>query len=290
MSASTTVTRGRGPRTRRPRGRRLFLYAGLALVVAVSLGPMLYLLLASVKDQKVLFTYPPDWLPSLYFGNFTRILKDTDFPRWALNSLMVATVVTVLKVMIDSTAAYALTKMTFFGRRTIFALLLATVMVPASVLIIPLFFMVRDMNLLDTYWALILPALANPIGVFILRGSIESLPSEVEAAARVDDANEWQVFRHVILPLIRPGLVVVAVFTFLTQYTSFVWPLVATSSSDMLMLTSGLSSLIPRGGGQQPDWGLISAGSVLALVPISIVFLALQRYFVATPLAAALKD
>jgi ABC-type glycerol-3-phosphate transport system permease component len=166
--------------------------------------------------------------------------------------------------------------------------MLATVMVPAAVLIIPLFFLVRDANLLDTYWALILPPLANPIGIFMMRGFIQGLPADLDRAARIDGCGPWRTYWHVVLPLVRPGLVVVGIYTFLLQYTNFVWPLVATSSEDLYVLTTGLARLKPNF--TAPDWGLISAGSIAAMLPITAIFLLLQRQFVSASLAGALKE
>jgi ABC-type glycerol-3-phosphate transport system permease component len=184
-------------------------------------------------------------------------------------------------------AAYALARMEFAGRRIVLGLMVAAIMIPPALLIVPLFFLVRDLGLLDTYWALILPALANPVGVFILRAFILGVPSELEDAARIDDASPWQVYRHVIVPAIRPGLVIVGSYVFLVQYVDFVWPLVATQSESKLLVSTGLATLKPRT--INVDWGLASAASVLSMVPITLVFLAFQRRLVGGSLVAGLK-
>jgi multiple sugar transport system permease protein len=216
------------------------------------------------------------------------LLFDRPFLRWTLNTLFVAGSVTAIKVVIDSMAAYAFAKLDFTGRRALFAVLLGGIMIPPALLLIPLFFLVRDLGLLDTYWALILPPLANPVGIFILRGYIQALPSEVEEAARLDHCGPFRTYRHVILPLLKPGLVVVATYVFLTQYIEFVWPLVAVESDDKLLLTTGLATL--RSQIQTIDWGLLNAASVLSMVPITVVFLLFQRRFVAASLTAGLKE
>jgi ABC-type glycerol-3-phosphate transport system permease component len=268
--------------------RRALVWSLIGLFCVVALAPFLYVISTSLKQTRVLFDYPPDWIPNdPYVGNYSRLLSDYPFLRWVGNTLFVAGVVTAVKLLIDSMAAYALTRMHFAGRRLLLGAMVATIMIPPALLIIPLFFLVRDAGLLDTYWALILPPLANPIGIFMMRGFIDALPADLEHAARIDGAGPFRTYWHVILPLVKPGLVVVGVYVFLIQYTNFVWPLVATSSEDLYVLTTGLARLKPNF--TAPDWGLISAGSVAAMVPITVVFLLLQRQFVAASLAGALK-
>jgi ABC-type glycerol-3-phosphate transport system permease component len=251
-------------------------WAGVAAFCLVALAPFLYVVSTSLKQSRVLFDYPPDWVPDdPYLGNYSKLLFDYPFARWVGNTLFVAGIVTAAKLLIDSMAAYALTRMHFAGRRIVLGAMVATIMIPPALLIIPLFFLVRDAGLLDTYWALILPALANPVGVLILRAFIQSVPVELEHAARVDNANPWQVYRHVILPSIRPGLVVVASYVFLVQYVDFTWPLVATESESKLLVSTGLATLKPRT--INVDWGLTSAASVASMVPITLVFLLFQR-------------
>jgi multiple sugar transport system permease protein len=260
----------------------------LLIFVVVAVAPFLYVLSSSLKESKVLFDYPPQWIPSPpYLGSYGKLLFDYPFARWVLNTLFVAGAVTSIKLLIDSMAAYSLARMRFAGRRVVLALMGAAIMIPPALLIIPLFFLVRDAGLLDTYWALILPALANPVGVFILRAFIRGVPVELEHAARVDDANPWQVYRHVIVPAIRPGLVIVASYVFLLQYVDFVWPLVATQSDSKLLISTGLATLKPRT--INVDWGLTSAASVLSMVPVTLVFLAFQRRLVGGSLATGLK-
>lgn len=254
----------------------------------VAIAPFLYVISTSLKHSRVLFDYPPHWIPDPpYGGNYAKLVTQYPFVRWAANTLFVASVVTAIKLLIDSMAAYALARLDFVGRRAVLGAMAATIMIPPALLIIPLFFLVRDAGLLDTYWALILPPLANPVGVFILRAFIRGIPEELEHAARVDDANPFQVYWHVILPAIRPGLVVVASYVFLVEYVDFVWPLVATQSDSKLLLSTGLATLKPRT--INVDWGLTSAASVLSMVPITAVFLVFQRRLVGGSLAAGLK-
>jgi ABC-type glycerol-3-phosphate transport system permease component len=260
----------------------------LALCCAVGLAPFAYVVSTSLKETRVLFDYPPHWLPShLYVGNYSKLFGQYPFLRWVANTLFVASVVTAVKLLIDSMAAYALARMEFPGRRVVLGAMAAAIMIPPALLIIPLFFLVRDAGLLDTYWALILPGLANPVGIFILRAFVRGIPVELEHAARIDSAGPWRIYRHIVLPSIRPGLVVVGSYIFLVQYVDFVWPLVATQSDSKLLVSTGLATLKPRT--INVDWGLTSAAAVASMVPITLVFLAFQRRLAGGGLTAGLK-
>jgi ABC-type glycerol-3-phosphate transport system permease component len=204
-----------------------------------------------------------------------------------LNTLIVAGSVSILKVFLDSMAGYALAKLQITGKRVIFLLMLILLMVPLSALIVPLWSLVNKLGLLDTYWALILPALANPLGVFLMRQFILGLPSDLMDAARLDGMGEFAIYWRIVLPLIKPGLVVLAVIIFTDQYMGFIWPLIATTSNNMELLTVGVAGLHSRGG---VDFGLWSASAVMSLVPIAIVFFALQRQFLSRSLTGALKQ
>jgi ABC-type glycerol-3-phosphate transport system permease component len=263
-------------------------YAVAVLVALACSLPLFYILSTSLKEQQLLFTYPPNWIPShLYWGNFTGLLFDTPFLRWVLNTLIVAISVTLIKVVIDSMAGYAFAKMKFPFKNALFVVVIMTMMIPFSAILIPLYFTVFNFGLLNTYWALILPPLANPIGIFLMRGFIEGLPSDLENAARLDGVSELGIYTRIILPLVRPGLVVLAVLTFLTQYNSFIWPLVAVNDQSMQLITTGLAT---QRSVWQVNYGIFSAGAVMALVPIVAFFLLLQKQFVAASLAGALKQ
>lgn len=276
---------GVGQPTRLERTITHLLLAFLALLLV---APFFYVLTASLKDQTSLFHYPPKWLPiPPYLGNFVDILTNTEFLRWMMNTLIVAGSVTFLKVFLDSAAGYGFAKLDFTGRRWLFVLMVALLMVPFGVILVPLWSIVHAMGLLNTYWALILPPLANPLGVFLMRQYVLALPKDLENAARLDGVSEFGIYFRIILPLIKPGLVVLAVVIFTDQYMSFLWPYFATTGTDIQVLTVGLAGLRSWGG---VNYGLWSAASVMALVPIGVVFFALQRQFTSNSLAGALKQ
>ncbi len=264
------------------------IYGILSVAAIIAMVPFLYVVSTSLKDTASLFSYPPEWIPSEpTLTNFQSLLQDYPYLRWTLNSLIVASAVTAIKVVIDAMAGYAFAKMSFPGKDALFLVVLMTLMVPFAATLIPLFIIVRNLNLTNTYLGLILPALASPIGIFMMRQFIESLPSDLENAARLDGCSELQIFRRVILPLMKPGLVVLGVFTFMTQWTSYLWPLVISTREDMLTLTVGVQSLRSL---FTVNWGILSAGAVLSMLPLVLVFLFLQRYFIAGSIAGALKE
>jgi ABC-type glycerol-3-phosphate transport system permease component len=262
----------------------------LALIVAAvtCAAPFFYVIAASLKDAGSLFQYPPVWVQvPPYTGNYERLLFDSGFPRWMLNTLIVATSVTALKLFLDSMAGYALAKLDFTGKRVVFLLMLILLMVPFAALLIPLWSIAHSLHITNTYLALILPPLANPLGVFLMRQFILGLPKDLENAARLEGVSEFGIYWRIILPLVKPGLVVLAVIIFTDQFMSFVWPLVSTTRDDLLVLTVGVASLRAKGG---VNFGLWSAAAVMSLLPIAIFFFALQRQFLARSLAGALKQ
>lgn len=263
-------------------------YAIMVIAVVIALVPFFFAVSTSFRQTISLFKYPPEWLPhEPTLRNYRKLINDYPFERWVLNSLFVASVVTVIKVVFDSMAGYAFAKMRFPGRDALFIVVLMSLMIPFAATLLPLFIIVREFHFTNTYWGLILPPLANPIGVFMMRQFIESLPNDLENAARLDGCSEFQTYRRVILPLIKPGLVVLAVFTFMNQWTSYLWPLVVATRKEMQTLTVGVQSLYTM---FTIDWGVISAAAVLAMLPMILVFIFLQRYFIAGSIAGALKE
>lgn len=271
-------------RRRREFGRHLV----LGLIAFILVAPFYYVLLASLKDSTEIFSYPPKLLPiPPYLGNYQDLLWNTGFLRWMFNTLFVATTVTVLKVFLDSMAGYALAKIEFTGRRLVFLLMVILLMVPIGALIVPLWSMVSSLGLINTYLALILPPLANPLGAILMRQFILGLPRDLENAARLDGLGEFAIYWRIVLPLIKPGLVVLAVIIFTDQFMSFTWPLIATTSDELQVLTVGIAALRAHGGA---NYGLWSASAVMSLVPIGVFFFVLQRQFLARSLAGALKQ
>jgi len=280
------MTEPRAPTRERQRDRGVMGYTignwllALFLIptAILMLMPFVWMLSTSLKSAGAVFEYPPSFIPNPFrWDNYSRLFEVLPFARFFLNSLFVAGMVTLLGVTTSALSAYAFARLRFPGRDVLFLGYLGTLMIPAQVVIIPNFILLRTLGWIDTYQALILPAAFSAFGTFLLRQYFLTIPNELEDAAVVDGATHWQIFTLVILPLSGPALSALAVFTFLFNWNSFLYPLVVTNSVGMSTLTVGLNTLQ---GQYNTAWTLLMAGSVLALLPVLIVFLFAQRYFI----------
>lgn len=268
-------------RARTPRGKGAGVWIRTIVVglgALVMLFPFAWMVATSLTSDARLFATPPDLLPDpLVTDSYRRLLGDLPLVRWMINSLAVAFLTTTLQVVTSAMAAYGFTRFAFRGREALFALYLATLMVPLQVLLVPLFIEMRTLGLVDTYAALVLPLIAAPFGVFLLRQSFLGLPREIEEAAFVDGAGHWAVFTRIVLPNAKPALATFGVLAFMASWNSFLWPLVAISSESMMTLPLGLATLQGR---YTTAWNLVMAGSTLSVLPIVAVYLTAQRYIV----------
>jgi ABC-type glycerol-3-phosphate transport system permease component len=251
------------------------------------LGPYLYIFASSFKETYSLISIPPQLFPEQFvWDNYLYILNDLPFVSWFLNSLLVAVVVTVGTVLIDALAAYAFAKKQFWGRDFLFGLMLATVMIPGALLLIPTFLITFHLGLFNSYGGLIIPALGNVLGVFLLRQFMQTLPEELEHAARIDGCSELGIFWRIILPLSAPALATLSIVVFTAQWNSLVWPLVVLNNKDLYTLPLGLALLRSE---FQVNYGITSAAAFLSTVPLMITFLFLQRYFLEGLTVGAVK-
>ncbi|NMB13038.1 MAG: carbohydrate ABC transporter permease [Firmicutes bacterium] len=240
--------------------------------------PFFWMVSTSLKEPGAVFLYPPQWIPDpIDWSNYTRIFQVLPFSRFYLNSFIHAGSVTILQLITCSLAGYAFARLRFPGRDTLFMGYLATLMIPGQVVIIPNFILLRTIGWIDTYQALILPNAFSAFGTFLLRQFFMSLPEELEDAARIDGCGYFGIYWYVILPLSKPALTSLTIFTFLGQWNNFIWPLIVINSVEMNTLTVGLRTLQ---GQYNTAWTLLMAGSVLALLPILIMFFLGQRYFI----------
>jgi multiple sugar transport system permease protein len=219
------------------------------------------------------------------------ILVHSDFPLWTLNSILVTVVATLLRLFLDSLAGYALARLKWRGRGLVFTFVLAVLAVPPIVLTIPRFLVLKEMGLLNSYAGLVLPLAVDAVGIFIMKQFFESLPPELEEAARIDGANIFQTFWRIILPLARPGLITLAILSFQGTWNEFLLPLIVVRGDpDLWTLPFGLSTLGRGGaGGQSYDYPVMLAGSMLTIIPLAIVFVVLQRFFARGIAAGAVK-
>jgi multiple sugar transport system permease protein len=265
------------PGPRRPRATWLYLVLALGLVA--TLAPFLWMLLGSFKPDAELQRVPPTWWPDTpTLANYRQLFDRLDFPRFFTNSTLVALAVTAGNLVFCSMVGYALAKLDFAGKRLLFALVLGMLMVPGVVTFVPLFVLVSNLGLVDTYPGLILPFLVTPLGVFLMRQFMSGLPDDLIEAARIDGAGEWRIFARVIVPLCGPALATLGILTFLSSWNNFLWPLVVAQSEDRYTLPVALA--LYSVGQNATLYGLLLAGSVVIIVPVIVLFVALQRYFV----------
>lgn len=270
---------GRAPR---------WLIALLVLGLLLMIGPFVWMLLGSLKTQRELIAVPPTILPEApTLDNFSNLLRRLDFARFFFNSAFVAIVVTLCNLLFCSMAGYALAKLRFFGRRPVFGLVLATLMVPSSVTLVPLFVLMAKLGLVNSYASVILPFAAGAFGVFLMRQFMHAIPDDLLDAARIDGASEWRIFRSIVLPLLKPALATLGIFQFLATWNNFLWPLVALTDERMYTLPVALATFAV--GQNKADYGLLMAGSVVLVAPIIVIFLALQRHFTQSVATTGLK-
>jgi multiple sugar transport system permease protein len=277
---ATTSTTGPGRPASGPRRRRAtWVYVVLGVGLVVMLAPFLWMLLSSLKPEAELQRVPPTWWPeSPSLDNYRQLFDRLNFPRFFANSALVAVAVTAGNLVFCSMVGYALAKLDFAGKRLLFGLVLGMLMVPGVVTFVPLFVLVSNLGLVDTYPGLILPFLVTPLGVFLMRQFISGLPDELIEAARIDGAGEWRIFARVILPLCGPALATLGILTFLSSWNNFLWPLVVAQSEDRYTLPVALA--LYSVGQNATRYGLLLAGSVVVIVPVIALFVALQRHFV----------
>ncbi|WUO26396.1 carbohydrate ABC transporter permease [Streptomyces sp. NBC_00287] len=261
------------------RTSRLLALAALTVMALVWLLPMAWALLTAFKTEQDA-SDPVHWFwpqNGLTFDGFSTVWQRGDLPLWMLNSFLISAAVTVITVLVSAMAGYAFSRTLFTGRRWLFALTVAAVLVPPQLLIVPWFQQMLSLHLLDTYAAVILPQTVAPVMVFILKKHFDSLPHELEEAARIDGAGHWRIFWSVLLPLSRPMLAAVSIFVFIGAWNNFLWPFVSTSDPALMTLPVGITSVKDAYGIQ---YAQSMASAVLAALPLVVVFLFFQRHIV----------
>jgi multiple sugar transport system permease protein len=274
------------------RKSHILLIALLAVGAALSLLPVFWMFYTSFNPAEklgamLMGSERPDFLHAdLTLLNYARIFANAPIGRWTLNSFVICSIITLGQLLFDSMAGYAFARKRFPGRRFLFWLVIGTMMVPVHILIVPLYIMMVKLHLVDTLWAAILPGLAGPFGIFFMRQYMLTIPTALEEAARIDGCSELQIFFRIILPISTPALGVLAIFLFISNWNSFLWPLLVLNSSDSFTLTVGLATMQDK---HALDYGLLMAGAVVASLPMFGVFLVFQRMFIRGMRMGALK-
>ena len=271
------------------RDRFVFSWWHLVLfpLAVVMIIPMIWMVITSFETLNETRHFPPILIPSsIQWQNYTEVLQRAPFARWFANTLVVTVVVVAGNLLFCSLAGYAFARIKFFGRDVVFILVLATLMIPFQVIMIPTFLIVRKLGLIDTLGALIVPNLAGAFGIFLLRQFFRSLPIELEEAARIDGASRLGVLFKIVLPLSGPVLATVAVITFLWTWNDFLWPLVTIYNPDNMTLQLGLTTFQ---GAHQTNTHLLMAANVMSVIPVLLLFFVAQRFFIRGIATSGLK-
>lgn len=265
------------------------------LLVALSIGaiamalPFWVMISTSLLSNAEIFHQPPLlWPNQWHWENYGRLFSEWPMGVYFFNSVAIAMVTTVFHVLFCAMAGYAFSRMMFPGKNILFFFCLITLMIPPQVNIVPLFFLMKQLGWLDTYYALIVPGLFGAFGIFMLRQWFNGLPRDLEDAACMDGCNPWQIFWWIALPLARPALAALSIFVFINTWNSFMWPLIVTNSPERMTLPVGIAML--KGSFRDTtDWALLMAASSLSIIPVVIVFLVGQKQFIRGILAGGVK-
>ncbi|GIL28504.1 carbohydrate ABC transporter permease [Actinocatenispora comari] len=276
---------------RRPgRGRRLPFSGWHLLLAPLSMGfalPLLWLLASSFMTNAEINRFPPALFPhGIHLDGYLYVLRNALFPRWFANTAIVAIVAVLANLVFGSLAGYAFARIRFLGSRVLLAVMLATMVIPFQITMIPTFLLMSRLRLTDTLGALIVPSLVTPFAVFLLRQFFLRLPPELEEAARIDGCSRLRTLVSVILPLARPALATVAALTFLTTWNDLTWPLIAITSDHQYTLQLGLATFQ---GQHRTEWPAVMAGNVITILPVLVAFLLAQRTFVQSLTSTAVK-
>ncbi len=273
-------------------GGKAIIYLLLTIGSIIFVAPFVWMVTASLQDVSDMFRWPPSWIPrNPSFSNYTEFFRQDRIGRYVFNSAFVALSVTALQLFTSSLAAYTFAKRRFPGRDLLFLITLGTMMIPGQVTLIPNYVILKHIPFfggndalgiggsgwLDSYWGLIVPQAATAFGIFLMRQYMKSIPDDLLDAARVDGASEFRIYAQIVMPLCRPALAALGIFTFSYVWDDFFWPLIITSSEELRTLPLGLALFVVR---NRTAWDLLMAGSVVTTIPVLIVFLAFQRHFI----------
>lgn len=274
------------------RGRPSWLAMGLtylALVLGVfcMFVPVLWVFFSSFKSLPEIYKIPPPIFPSRWMiSNYTNAVHSFPFVQELINSTTVTVAATVLTLLINSMAAFALSKYVFRGRDTLFLIMLGTLMIPIQAIMIPVYLTLAKLDMVNTLWGIIIPPSATPTGIFLLRQYMVTIPDELLEAARMDGAGEWRIYWRVVLPLATPALAVLAIFSVVWRWNDFLWPLIVINNPNLFTLQLGLARF---SGELVTDWNSLLALTVLTMLPVTVVFAFLQRYLVSGIAATGVK-
>lgn len=255
-------------------------YILLIIMTIIIIFPLLIVLITSFTPNKLTQTWPPKVIPSSFtLDNYTSLFQRMPIGKQLLNTVIFAGTVTVFSVFFDSLAAYGLSRIDFKGRGFLLGILIATMMIPGMALLIPVYKLLASMGLVNSYWGIIIPRLADVGGIFLMRQFFISLPKDLDNAARIDGAGEFRIFAQIILPNAKSSVLVVAMFNFMGNWNDLLWPLIMTSRPETRTITAGLAMLTGHGSSVTP-YGVVMAGALISALPLLIIFFFIQKSFV----------
>lgn len=273
---------------------KIGIHGFLIFASLLSVFPFIWLISTSLKgNAENIFAYPPQIIPHDFtFENYVGVWKRVNFIAYFFNSMIVAGFTVILNLLLSALAAYPLARMQFFGKKFAFFSVLATIMVPFQAIMLPVYLITLKLHLVDSvnnfmgYLGLVMPFAVSAFGIFLMRQAFLAIPKEMEEAAIVDGCNVFQIFFKVLLPMVKPSLAVLAIFTFIGSWGEFLWPSIVLTKESMYTLPVGVNNLQ---GMFSSNWRFIAAGSILATIPIVIFFLAMQKYFISGENEGAIK-
>ncbi len=268
--------------------KKFMLYAFLVITGFLTLAPFIWMVSASFMHDGHASVFPPRFLPDEFtLTQYETLFSRLDVSRNLLNSFMLSVIVTIVSLVFNSMAGFAFAKYRFAGKDAIFKLLLSSMVIPAQVTMLPLFLMLKEFGFLNTYMAIIIPGLANVFGIFLIRQYVMAIPDSLIESARIDGANDFQIYYKIIVPLAAPVMVTLAIFTFMGTWNDFLWPLIVLNDSDMYTLPVALANLM---GEHTKDPELMMAGSVITILPVMLIFLVLQKYYIKGIMMGSVKE
>jgi multiple sugar transport system permease protein len=266
------------PQRRRSSTGRIITVVVLVILAIIWILPILWAIDTSLKPEGETTAIPVSWFASHFtFDAYITTFATTNLPRWYFNSFLTSAIISIVTVILASMAAFAFSRVPFKGRNILFWIILAGIMVPIQILIVPLFTQMQSFGLVDTYWGIMLPQFASPIAVFIFKQYFDGIPKELEEAAIMDGASRWRVYWQIWMPLARPAIAAVAIFAFVISWNNFLWPFIVISGNNMMTVPVGLSTVQTSFGVR---YAQIMASAVLGGIPVLIVFLFFQRQIV----------
>ncbi|HZW39395.1 MAG TPA: carbohydrate ABC transporter permease [Ignavibacteriaceae bacterium] len=268
--------------------KKILLYSLVIFISLITLIPFLWMVSASFMSMGEASSFPPRFIPEHFtLEHYITLFTNLNLTRYFINSVIISTGVTLVSLLVNTMGGYAFAKFRFKRKKTLFNFLLSSMIIPAQVTMLPVFLILKNLGLINTYFAIIIPGMASIFGIFLIRQFVMGIPDSLIEAAKMDGAGDFEIYYKVIIPLCRPILITLGIFTFMGAWNDFLWPLIVMTDSNMYTMPVALASL---SGEHRDDTELMMAGSFLTVLPVIIVFLALQKYYIKGIMMGGVKE